>query len=286
MTREGGSLAGISDDGKFAVFAIDHRDSLRSFLNAADPDGISAQTITELKIELVKAAAGEATGVMLESEYSIPQVIDAGALPLGVGFVAALEAQGYMGDLGARPTQLMANWSPSAARAAGASACKLLLPFHPDRPIADAQQQVALEVVASCHDAGMPLILEPLFYDLDDPADRPRVVMETANRFASAGADLLKLPFPVDTGIDGDQEHWHATCSSISSLVPTPWVLLSGGGSFDAFAAQVEVARAAGAAGFMVGRALWGEAVLAPREDQPAQFEAMRRRLAHLRGLL
>lgn len=281
-----GSLDGISDRGRFAVFAIDHRDSLRSFLRPDDPDGIAAETLTALKIEMVAAAAGDATGVMLEPEYSIPQVIDAGVLPPGVGFVAALEAQGYMADLGAGTTQLLDGWSPSAARDAGASACKLLLPFHPDRPVAAAQQQVALDTVALCHEAGMPLVLEPLFYGLDDPADRPRVVLETANRFAASGADLLKLPFPVDTSIDDDRDHWHAACATISSLVPSPWVLLSGGGSFDAFAAQVEVARGAGAAGFMVGRALWGEAVLAPESERGAQLEIVRRRLAQLRASL
>jgi len=286
MSGTVGSLEGISDNGKFAVFAIDHRDSLRAFLDPSDPDAIPAETLTALKIELVTAGAAEATGVMLESEYSIPQVIDAGALPPGVGFVAALEAQGYLGELGSGPTEMLQGWSPSAARDAGASACKLLLPFHPDRPLAELQEKVALETVARCHDAGMPLVLEPLFYGLDDPADRPRVVIETANRFAAAGADLLKLPFPIDTSVDEDRDHWHATCATVSSLVRSPWVLLSGGGSFDAFAAQVEVARSAGAAGFMVGRALWGEAVLAPVSERAARLEVVRRRLAHLRGLL
>ena len=117
MSGTVGSLDGISDRGTFAVFAIDHRDSLRAFLDPGDPSAIPAETLTALKIELVSAAAGEATGVMLEPEYSIPQVIDAGALPDGVGFVATLEAQGYMADLGTGTTQLLEGWSPSAARA-------------------------------------------------------------------------------------------------------------------------------------------------------------------------
>lgn len=280
------SLEGISDRGRFAVLAIDHRDSFRAFLQPDDPTALAADTITRLKVELVAVAATAATGVMLESEYSIPQVIDAGALPSGVGFIAALEAQGYMGDLGGRPTELLANWSPEQAREAGASACKLLLPYHPDRPIAAAQQEVARSAVAACHDAGMPLVLEPLFYDLDDPADRPRVVIETATQFSGAGADLLKLPFPVDVTVDDDRDHWHAVCLTVTSLIPTPWVVLSGGGDFDSFAAQVEVARSAGNAGFMVGRALWGDAVRAPENERAPLLEVVRRRLLQLRALL
>jgi tagatose-1,6-bisphosphate aldolase len=42
-----------------------------------------------------------------------------------------------------------------------------------------------------------------------------------------------------------------------------PWALLSGGGDFDLFLEQVRVSADAGCAGFMVGRALWGEWALA-----------------------
>jgi tagatose-1,6-bisphosphate aldolase len=47
-----------------------------------------------------------------------------------------------------------------------------------------------------------------------------------------------------------------------------PWALLSGGGEFDDFADQVAVATANGCAGFMVGRALWGEAARASDVDR------------------
>ena len=44
--------------------------------------------------------------------------------------------------------------------------------------------------------------------------------------------------------------------------------MLSGGGTFDDFADQFTVASDAGCSGFMVGRALWGEAVKAPAEER------------------
>ncbi len=100
-----------NDDGLFGVFAIDHRDSLRTFLAPEDPFGLDAAELTALKIELIGAMAHLATGVMLEPEYSIPQVIDAGVLPEGVGFLAALESQGYLGDPGAAPTEILEGWS-------------------------------------------------------------------------------------------------------------------------------------------------------------------------------
>ena len=128
--------------------------------------------IIALKVEVVRSVAPEATGVMLEPEYSIPHVIDAGVLPSGVGFLAALESQGYIEDPGARPTTVLDGWSVEGAAASGASCAKLLLPYHPDRPLAAAQENVAAEVLADCRRVGIPLVLEPLFYDLDDPSDR------------------------------------------------------------------------------------------------------------------
>ena len=97
--------------------------------------------------------------------------------------------------------------------------------------------------------------MEPLFYDLDSPEDRPRVVVETARRFAALGPDLLKLPYP------GSPE----ACAEVTKIArEIPWAMLSGGGTFDDFADQFTVASDAGCSGFMVGRALWGEAVKAP----------------------
>ncbi len=282
------SLDGIADGfGRYSVLAIDHRDSLRSFLAPDNPSSLSAADITSLKIEVVSAVAPGATGVMLEPEYSIPQVVDAGALPDGVGFLAALESQGYLADPGAGPTTILDGWSVAQAKASGASAAKLLLPYHPDRPLAEAQRQVAAEILAECRRHDLALVLEPLFYDLGDPADRPRVVLQTAAHFSSVGPDLLKLPFPVDTNHDADEDHWFASCRTISEMAPMPWALLSGGGSFDAFASQLTVAMAAGCHGFMVGRALWGDAVKGPPAQRQAALEGeTTRRFGQLRAIV
>ncbi len=281
------SLDDISAGGRFCVLAIDHRDSLRAFVSPDDPAAVTAAEMTSLKIDLVRELAPSATGVMLEPEYSIPQVLDAGVLPAGVGFVAALEAQGYLGRLGAEPTRLLEGWSVEAAAAAGAAGCKLLLPYHPDRPLAGAQEGVAAGVIAECRRVGIPLVLEPLYYDLDGPADRRRVVVETARRFAAAGPELLKLPFPVDAVHETDRAEWLDACRDLAAQVPMPWVLLSGGGDFELFHEQVETALEAGAAGCMVGRALWGEAALAGRTDRTRVIrEVVAPRFARLHRLI
>jgi tagatose-1,6-bisphosphate aldolase len=252
--------------GTFRVLAIDHRDSLRRFLAPDAPESVTRDDIVELKRCLVRGLSSRATGVMLEPEYSIPDVV--GDLADGVGFFAALEAQGYLDDPAGAVTAVMPGWSVSQALAAGADCAKLLLPFHPDRATAEAQVAVATDVVAQCRAAGMPIVLEPLFFGLDDPSDRRRVVVETARRFAALDPDLLKLPFPVDPTLVTDRAERVAACREVTDVCSQPWALLSGGGSFESFEVQVIDSREGGASGFMVGRALWAEVARASGTDR------------------
>ena len=231
---------------------------------------VSDAEITSMKIELVGAVSPLATGVMLEPEHSIPQVIEAGALAPGVGFFAALESQGYLDNPGAGPTTVLEGWSVAAAAASGASCAKVLLPFHPDHPLAVEQERVAAVLLAECRRVGIPLVMEPLFFGLASPEDRLRVVLETAERFAALGPDLLKLPFPVDPVEVVDRSVWLDACRQVTERCSMPWALLSGGGDFDLFLEQVRVSAEAGCAGFMVGRALWGEWALANESDRPS----------------
>ena len=254
-------IAHLTDQrGRFSILAVDHRDSLRQFMRPDDPDSLIAEEISALKIQLIAGIADLATGVMLEPEYSIPQVIDAGALPPGVGFLAALESQGYLGEPDKSPTTILDGWSVEQAKASGASAAKLLLPYRPDGRLAAEQEHVAREIVASCHAIDLAIAIEPLFYSLGPDDDRAAMVVETARRFSAMEPDLLKLPYPGTP----------TACEDITDIATMPWAMLSGGGSFDDFVDQFDVAADAGCSGFMVGRALWGEVVKAPQADRAA----------------
>ena len=280
------TVADLAHNGRFAVLAIDHRDSLRAVIAPDDPDSVTSDAIVDLKRDLVAGLADQATGVMLEPEYSIPHLLD-GTLPPGVGFTAALEAQGYMADPEAAPVALLNGWSVQAAADCGAASAKLLVLYRPDRPHAAAQEQAAADILADCRRVGIPLLVEPLFYDLNDPSIRPQIVLDTVDRFAPMGFDVLKLPFPVDAHHDPDRTQWAAACSEISARCDMPWTLLSGGGTFESYRSQLEVAMDSGCAGFTVGRALWGEAALAAPADRPAVIaELIAPRLAALRDLV
>src|SRR3954454_23947972 len=117
--------------------------------------------------------------------------------------VMPLEAQGYADAESGRVTSFLPEWGPDAALAAGADACKLLLPFRADH---DASAAAQLEVVAlaveGCHAAGLPLVLEPIVYRLqgEDEQDHasafPGLVVAGVERLMPLGADIMKVQFP------------------------------------------------------------------------------------------
>jgi len=139
------------------------------------------------------------------------------------------------------------------------------------------------------------LFLEPLAYstepgvttDSDEfAAQRRRLVIETVRRLGALGPDILKVQFPVDTRYQSDQTVWVDACSELDETSPVPWALLSGGDSYELFRDQVRVACDAGASGFLVGRALWGEYVRASTDAQPRIMETVvRPRFAELSAL-
>jgi tagatose 1,6-diphosphate aldolase len=264
-------IQGISDShGTIRVLAIDHRDSMRQFLNPANPALVDPLTITQLKMDIVRSLITYASGVMLEPEFSIPQVLDAGLVPAGIGVIAALEAQGYLSDPSHAITKVLDDWSPSMARASGASMVKLLLPYRPGSELATAQEGVARRVLAESHAAGIGLVLEPMLWGSPDPTEHAALVVESVKRFAPMQPAVLKLPFPGE--ITANSQDSFEVCAQITDICGgygVPWALLSGGGTFERFATQLQVARDAGCTGFMVGRALWGEAAIAAPADQP-----------------
>lgn len=263
--------------GIFNILAIDHRDSLRVLLNPDDPNGIPVTEVTELKLTVIEALASLATAVMLEPEYSAAQAIVSGALPGQVGFLAAVEAQGYFGS---RQNTLLSGWSVAKAKRLGAGGIKLLILYRPDAGEATThQEELARAVIADCARHDIPLFLEPLAYPLD-PAmpktspeythQRRQLVIETVRRLGALGPDILKIQFPIDANHSMDEGLWREACQELNEVAPVPWALLSDGVPYEIFKKQVQIGCEAGGSGFMIGRALWREVISAPKSDRTA----------------
>lgn len=281
--------------GIFAILAIDHRDALRVVLDADDPDGVAAARLTDVKLRLLRGLAGDATAVMLDPEYSAAQAITSLALPGTVGFLAAVEAQGYLGEPGSPRTSLLDGWSVAKAKRLGANGIKLLVRYRPDAgEVTERQDATISAVIADCARDDVPLFLEPVGYavedELSDPAafaaQRRRIVVESVRRLSALGPDVLKVQFPVDARREPDRSAWREACAELDEAADVPWALLSGGDPYELFRDQVGTACAAGASGFMVGRALWGDVVTAPLDRQQRLLtDVARPRLRELAGI-
>ncbi len=255
-----------TDEGVFAILAIDHRDSLRAVL----PDDMSDSQITEFKLDLIRGIGSRASGVMLEPEFTLPHALVTGTVPGATGFMAALEAQGYLGDPWSGPTEMLAGWSALDAKRMGASAAKLLLPYSPDRPAhAEEQRRVVVDTAALCAELDLALLVEPVAFGMA-PADRREIVVQTVRELTGLGVDVLKLEFPGDPA---DPQSWSAACAAVTETATVPWVLLSSGVTFEEYEAQLTVAFSAGCSGYTGGRAIWRPATEVPAAVRDAVIE-------------
>ena len=218
---------------------------MRVVLDSEDPQGIPADRLTDVKLGLLRGLGGGASAVMLEPEYSAAQAISSQVLPGSVGFLAAIEAQGYLGDPTARQTSLLDGWGVEKAKRLGASGIKLLVLYRPDAgAITEGQDEMIAAVIADCARYDIPLFLEPLAYAIEPglspdsaefAAKRRAIVIETAKRLGALGPEVLKVQFPVDTRLESDRTVWKEACSELDEASPVPWALLSGGDSYELF---------------------------------------------------
>jgi tagatose-1,6-bisphosphate aldolase len=275
--------------GTFTCLALDHRQNLRRALNPQNPDSVPDSALTDFKLEVTAALAGESTAVLLDPEYSAAQAVAAGAIPKNAGLVVAVESTGYGGEPTARQSQLLPGWSVEKAKRMGASMIKLLVYYHPDAPTAAEIEAFTAQVAEDCQKHDLGLMLEPLSYSLTGgklTSDEKRyVVVETARRLTPLGVDLLKAEFPLEVA-DPDQTQWSAACTEVSAAARVPWILLSAAVDFETYLRQVTAACNAGASGIAVGRAVWKEAVEMPPEGRAAFLRDIARpRLARLTAL-
>ena len=262
-------------NGVIAGIAIDHRDSLRVMLERRGAKPPDAAELRSLKLILSRALAPAATALMLDAELG-GQALEAGVVPAGVGLIMPLEAQGYE-DADAPTTTLLDDFSPAVALRYGADACKVLLPYRVDDPAtAGRQEALVTATLATCHELGLPLVVEPVVDRR--PGDTsatfarayPGLVVGAVERLQALGADLLKLPFPILDLASASESAALDACRALDAACRgTPWVLLGAGVDTDTFVDQIRIAGAAGASGFLAGRGIWGAAL----DVDPADIE-------------
>ncbi|MDQ2849008.1 MAG: tagatose 1,6-diphosphate aldolase [Actinomycetota bacterium] len=268
----------ISDAGGFIrVAAIDHPENYLALFDT-DVSQVGFDEVVESKLELIDAMAPHCSALLLDPVYSIGQAILSGTATGSVGLISGVEKLSYApadsptgwgSELAVRD-----DWSVDALAALGVDGVKIVVFHRSDSGgVSDEQHATIQRLAVDCAAHELPLIVEPIWFpapgeDLTNPAVqqlRSREIIGSARSFAECGADIMKVEFPWPLLGSVDDPNVGAAardaCAELDCALDVPWVLLSASVGFDAFADQMQIAAAAGASGFMAGRALWGDGV-------------------------
>jgi tagatose-1,6-bisphosphate aldolase len=270
---DAGSLDDIAtDEGTFAVVAMDQRNTLRRMYAAIGVTDPSTEELVAVKADAVQALGPSASAFLLDPSFGIPaleQVDD--EVRSGLGILVAAEPgdrQKYGEEpRGTRDPALDAAW----VRSQGGDALKFLIQVRADRPRADGPDlsaeaiEVIRQVVDDCRAAGVPSVIENLVYPLPgedlDAERRADAIIGAAVALDELRPDLLKLEYPGST----------AACRRLADAISAPWAVLSAGVAFDEFTQVLQVScDEGGASGFIAGRAVWKETVGMDREARRA----------------
>jgi tagatose-1,6-bisphosphate aldolase len=277
-------------DGFFFVAALDHPENYLALFDT-DISRVSHDTVVRSKLELAAHLAPHASALLLDPVWSLGQAIATATLPRNTGAISSIELLAYTPQGFGLETRLRPEWTPEKIARAGVDGVKVYLSYRAELDVVASQRALIGDLAARCHAVGLPLVVEPIWYPLpgEDAADpavqarRAAAIVASAAEFAAIGADVLKVQFPGSVRTPEARRSAEAAARELDAALDRPWVLLSEGVGYDEFAVQVEVVSAAGASGYMAGRAIWGDAVGAiPEGERRAGLERAARRLQEL----
>jgi tagatose 1,6-diphosphate aldolase len=267
-------------EGHFVILAIDHRANLREALDQHASAPLSDGQLGQFKRQVVEAADGLVTAVLIDPANALPTLLKGGP-----GVLMPLEVTDYNIHPSQRELSWIPDWSVVKIGRVGGDGAKLLFPYHPDLPQTQEKEAVLRVIIEHCRVNQVPLFLEPIACSLRpdeqlDGAEQRELTVYMAERFCKMGVDVLKLQLP------GPAEEWDPTCRELKKVCTVPWTLLSGGVSYDDYCRQAEIACAHGASGVIVGRALWNESTrLQGHDRQRFLADEVPSRLRHLRNI-
>jgi tagatose 1,6-diphosphate aldolase len=262
----------------FTVLAIDHRTSLLKAMAKQQKVVESAGLLGNFKLDIVRYLGAVADSVLLDPEIGAPLCISEGIPKYNTGMIISLEKSGYSGNPTSRENALLTGWDVQKSVRMGADAVKLLVYYHPDEKNKAITEDLILQVARDCDVHEIPFFLEPLTYSLNPKfdkipgEDRKIIIIETARRLSSLGADVLKMEFPVDIETNKDRTYWAMACSELTEASLCPWILLSASVDFDTYFDQVSIACQQGSSGIAVGRAVWKEAISLKSQYRRKEF--------------
>lgn len=243
------NLDKFTKNGKFLMLALDHRGSFKKLMHPEDPDSVTDEQVISLKNEIIEALKEQFSALLIDETWGLEACHEICRIK---PFLLPLEKSGYSHESGERITEL--EYSVSQIMDMGASGAKLLLYFNPNVESANKQIETAGKVMEECKEYNFPFFLEIVTYQLsyDRSTFDTNLITPSVKKLIEHGIipDVWKLEYPGNENASRE----------ITNLVgEAPWILLTGGQSFEEFKPQLQDAIKGGAKGFLAGRALWQE---------------------------
>jgi tagatose 1,6-diphosphate aldolase len=275
-----------TSDGHFTMVALDQRPPIANLVaskRGIAPAEVSFADMIAVKRVLVDVLAREASAMLLDPNFAFPAALD--RLPPRIGLVVTLEDHRFDETPSGRRSHSIAHWSVEKIKRAGGDGVKVLAWYRPDAApeILEHQKRYVETIGRQCREHDIPFVLELLVYPfpksashtadyVESPEKRPELVLDSVREFAHPryGVDLFKLESPLPGATlparDGSAAQqqaqvWFDRVGAICAEAGIPWVMLSAGVTPAQFIRVMEYAYAAGANGFLAGRAVWWNAL-------------------------
>ncbi|WP_326534767.1 tagatose 1,6-diphosphate aldolase [Pseudorhodoferax sp.] len=274
--------------GHFTMVALDQRPPIANLVAARRgiaPADVSFADMVAVKRLLVDVLGRGASAMLMDPNYAFPAALD--RLPAHTGLVVTLEDHRFRDTPGGRLSHSIQDWSVEKIKRAGGDGVKVLAWYRPDATpeVLAHQRDYVRRIGAECRHWDIPFVLELLVYPfpkstghttdyIEAPEKMPQLVLDSVAEFAKPeyGVDLFKLEAPLPGATlpapDGSAAHRAAQrcfddMGTLCRDAGIPWVMLSAGVTGAQFLRVMAYAYAAGANGFLAGRAIWWQALQA-----------------------
>ncbi len=264
-------------NGIFKMTAVDQRPPIKGPIAAH----LGVETapwgeVARFKRLLVETLQDQSTAMLLDPHYAIPEAID--VLSPEKGLIVTLEDSLFTETPEGRLSSDIDDWSVEKIKRMGGDAVKVLAWYRPDAggSVCTAQQDYVKRIGEQCARYDIPFLFEILVYPLAADAHQTKDYIEmrgkkaddvlaSVEEFAKPdyGIDVFKLESPVNAADADGSAEVQALFDEMGRLAGRPWVMLSAGAGKREFAQVLKHAFAAGASGFLAGRAIWLDAFAA-----------------------
>ena len=280
MQLTAGKLWGLrrlaDDAGRFKMTAVDQRPPIKNPIKKIRGTAEAPwDDVAGVKKLLVETLQDESTAMLLDPHFAYPHAVS--VFSPQKGLILTLEDSVFEETPDGRLSSEIDDWSVEKIKRAGADAVKVLTWYRPDasQSVNQAQRDFTQRIGEACAKYDIPYVFELLVYPLAHDAEqtldyvemqtkKPDLVLQSVEAFAhpNFGVDVFKLESPLAAsdvpGVDGDdardaQKYFDA----LGRAAGRPWVMLSAGADMAAFERILTHAYAAGASGYLAGRAIW-----------------------------